>query len=92
MFNGTGIAKDEAGAAQWFKRAAEAGNPVAENRLARILMAGRGLPTDPVQAAKWHILAGQAGVADPALDDFVAGLSDDQRKAAAAAAKRGPQG
>ena len=65
---------------------------MAENRLARILMAGRGLTADPVQAAKWHILAGQAGIPDQTLDDFVAGLSADQRKAATAAALRGPQG
>jgi uncharacterized protein len=60
--------------------------------LARILMAGRGVAADPVQAARWHLLASDAGITDPVLDEFVAGLSEDQRKAAANAAARGPTG
>jgi TPR repeat protein len=82
VFNGTGVAADERAAAGWFRRAAEAGNPVAANRLARILMAGRGLPADPVEAARWHLFAASAGATDATLDDFVAGLSEDQRQAA----------
>src|SRR6266567_1100943 len=42
LFNGTGIAKDEAGAVAWFRKAARQGSPIAQNRLARILAAGRG--------------------------------------------------
>ncbi len=44
QFNGEGVNKDETAAAQLFLKAAHLGNPIAQNRLARILMAGRGMP------------------------------------------------
>ena len=50
----------------------------------------RGVPADPVAAAKWHYLAQCAGKEDEFLDDFVAGLPDEQRQAAVAAAQRWP--
>ena len=43
LFNGHGVAKDEAAAADWFTRAALADNPVAQLRLARLLADGRGV-------------------------------------------------
>ena len=46
QFNGDGVDKDEAAAAQLFLKAAHRGSPIAQNRLARILMAGRGMPAD----------------------------------------------
>jgi TPR repeat protein len=90
LFNGGGVAKDEAAAAGWFERAAEAGDPIAQNRLARILAIGAGVPADPVAAAKWHYLARSAGKEDEWLDTFVSGLSEDQRLAAASAAQFWP--
>ena len=87
VFNGKGVAKDEASAATWFRRAALAGNPVGQNRLARMLAAGRGIRTDAVEAAKWHLLARQAGVTDAWLDMFTQGLSQDTRDKAKAAAE-----
>ena len=82
--------KDEAAAARWFERAAQAGNPIAQNRLARILATGPACPPTGVAAAKWHYLARSAGKTDPWLDNFVDNLSEAQRKSAAAAAQRFP--
>jgi TPR repeat protein len=88
LFNGVGIGKDERAAGQWFQRAAEAGQVIAQNRLAHILVAGRGLPVDPVAAAKWYYLSRAAGLEDPKLEEFVAGLTDQQRARARAAAEQ----
>ncbi len=68
QFNGTGTTKNEAAAAQIFLKAAQRGSPIAQDRLARILMAGRGMPADPIGAIKWHIIAKAAGAGDPDLD------------------------
>jgi TPR repeat protein len=87
LFNGTGIAKDEAGAVGWFRRAAHQGSPIAQNRLARILAAGRGAPADPVEATKWHLIAKAAGESDPWLDSFVGNLKPAEREAGEKAAK-----
>ena len=53
--------KDESGAAAIFRKAATKGNAIAQNRLARILATGRGVPADPVEATKWHIIAKAGG-------------------------------
>ena len=70
QFNGEGVNKDEAAAAQLFLMAARRGSPIAQNRLARILMAGRGMPADATEAIKWHIIAKAGGASDPDLDVF----------------------
>ena len=70
LYNGTGIAKDEAAAAALLKKAARRGAPIAQNRLARIYATGRGLPADPVEAVKWHLVAKAAGASDPFIDEF----------------------
>ena len=44
LFNGVGVPKDETAAAKIFLKAAAQDNPVAQNRVARILAVGRGLP------------------------------------------------
>ena len=59
-----------------FRLAAEQGNPVAQNRLAAALRQWRGRrAADPVQAAKWHLLAREAASADFALDILLAKLT-----------------
>ena len=76
LFNGTGIAKDENAAAKLFLKAAYANNSVAQNRLARVLAAGRGgLQKDLVEAMKWHLLARAAGIQDEWLDAQLKSLS-----------------
>jgi len=81
-FNGRGLQRDEAIAAQWFRSSAEKGNVVAQNRLARLLSAGRGVERDDVAAVGWHILARKGGVGDARLDLLIETLSPDQRKRA----------
>jgi len=81
---------NETAAAQWFARAAEVGNPIAQNRLARLYATGRGVDADPLAAAKWHLLAKRAGKDDDYLDQFVANLTADQRQVALAASQRWP--
>jgi hypothetical protein len=88
QFNGEGTNKDEAAAARLFLKAAQLGSPVAQNRLARILMAGRGMPADPTGAVKWHVIAKAGGAGDPDLDIFVAKQPPPVREAADQAAKK----
>ena len=84
MFNGTGVAKDEARAASLFRRAALRGSPIAQNRLARILSLGRGAPANPAEAIKWHLIAKAGGNGDPYLDQFAAQQTPEIRAAAEA--------
>jgi TPR repeat protein len=88
QFNGEGTEKDESGAAETYVRAARRGSPIAQNRLARILRAGRGMPANPVEAIKWHIVAKAAGAGDPDLDAFAAKQPQQVRDAADKAAQR----
>ena len=73
-----GIAKDEAGAAKLFLKAAAKNNPIAQNRLAHLYATGRGVPKDPVKAAAWNRFAKTAGIDDAELDALTAGLSAEQ--------------
>jgi TPR repeat protein len=77
---------DQAGAAKLFLLAAEQGNPVGQNRLARLYANGVGVEADPVQAAKWHLLARSAGVSDFSLDIVLSKLTPEQRAKAEKAA------
>ena len=79
LFNGEGVQKDEAAAAKYFIKAALVGNPIAENRLARLYAAGRGVNKDLVEAARWHLLARAAGVKDSWLDDMLTTLTPAER-------------
>ncbi len=68
LFNGVGTDKDEAAAARLFLKAAAANNPIAQDRVARLLVAGRGIKQNVVEAMKWHVLARAAGEKDAWLD------------------------
>ena len=81
LFNGDGMEKDEAAAARYFLKAASTNNPVAQNRLARLLVVGRGTPRNMVEAMKWHLLARSAGLQDEWLDSQLANLSPRERVA-----------
>jgi len=67
----------------WMKRAAELGNVAAQNRLAKLYMAGLGTEGDSVLAASWYMLARRSGLNDPEMEDFLAGLTDEQLEQAA---------
>jgi uncharacterized protein len=79
QFNGEGVPKNEAAAAELFLKAARRGNPVAQDRLARVLMAGRGMASNRIEAIKWHLIAKAGGDSDPELDAFVAKQSPQDR-------------
>ena len=85
LFNGIGVEKDERAAAHFFLKAAVQNNPVAQNRVARLFAAGRGVRQDLVEAMKWHMLARAAGVSDLWLDGEMVKLNQTQRHAVEAA-------
>jgi hypothetical protein len=68
------VLPDEVAAAQDFLMRRGA-HPIARNRLARILMAGRGA-ADPAEAIKWHLMLAAGGAGDPELDIFASKKSD----------------
>jgi hypothetical protein len=48
-------------ALKWFERAADQGNPKAQDRIALMYYYGQGVPQDYAQAAHWYQLAAQGG-------------------------------
>lgn len=75
---GRGAAVDLDTAILFLNRAAYAGNPVAQNRIARLIATGVGLPFNDVEAAKWHLLAKAAGVQDPQLEDMMSTMKPEE--------------
>jgi uncharacterized protein len=74
----------------WMRRSAESGNLLAAVRLAKLYIFGLGVEPNPVTAASWYIRAKRSGLKDVELDDFMDGLTDDERAAALVEAnKRG---
>jgi TPR repeat protein len=59
---GAGTGKDPAEAMRWYQKAAEAGNVVAQCRLAGGYLFGIGVPPDSTQAAAWFRKAAAQGV------------------------------
>ena len=57
------------------------GNPVAQNRYARILSTGRGAPQNSVDACAWHTLARARSVSDPDLDRVCDTLAPKSKEA-----------
>jgi TPR repeat protein len=88
LVNGTAGERDYDAGFNWMKRAADGGNPVAQSKLAQLYIHAIGTKSDPIQAAKWFVLARRAGLNDPSLEDFYLGLTDGQQKAAIDAANK----
>ena len=65
---GGGIKKDEAKAAKWYRRAAEAENPVAQYNLAVLYVEGRGVTRDFHLAYMWFSISANLGVERAAED------------------------
>lgn len=82
-----GREKQEAGF-KWLKLAADNGNVAAQNRVAKLYMAGVGVEPDKIEAAAWYTLARRAGLADREMDDFLEGMTDEDRKKALERANR----
>lgn len=87
-FNGTGTEKNEEEAAKYFIRAASLNNPIAQNRLARLYVVGRGVKADLVEAMKWHVLARANGLPDEWLEEKLRTLSQGQKTAVEEAIQR----
>ena len=77
LFKGRGVAKNQKTAFSYFKSSALKGNPIAQNRLARLYAYGISTEPDPVEAAKWHLIARGAGITDMKMDIFLANLPKD---------------
>lgn len=87
LLKGMGLKVDEAKAVPLMKQAAEKGVPGAQNRMAYILRDGvAGVAKDPLEAAKWRLVAKRNGVEDKELDEMVAKLPKSQRHKAEVAA------
>ena len=88
LFNGSGTPKNETAGVALLRKAARQNSPIAQNRLARVLVSGQGVPIDKIEGLKWHIVAKTAGKGDPALDEALASLSPEDRAKAQEAARK----
>ena len=87
LFNGTGIAKDERTAGEYLMKAARKNSAPAQSRLAMMYATGRGIEANPVEAARWHLIARAGGDNDQFMDDFVRKMKPADRTAAEDKAK-----
>jgi TPR repeat protein len=62
--NGDGVAKDEAAAFKWYKKAAEQGNAEAHNLVGEMYRAGEGVDKNKEEALRWYHLSARQGNAD----------------------------
>ena len=60
--NGLGVAKDEAEAVKWYRKAAEQGNAYGQNNLGKMYANGLGVAKDEAEAVKWFRKAAEQGV------------------------------
>lgn len=81
----SGLKKDYAEAANWYRKSAEQGNPWAQASLGILYHSGKGVPHDDVQAEMWYIVAaGRVDANDrPTIvemrDSVAAHLTPEQR-------------
>ena len=61
FLTGRGVARDEKQAAYWYEKAANAGDPAAEEQIGYFYLVGIGVPRDPVRATHWYALAVAGG-------------------------------
>lgn len=63
-YNGDGVTKDDAKAAEWYEKAAGQGNAFAQYNLGMMYAKGEGVSRDPAKAAEWwHKAAAQGNEA-----------------------------
>ena len=87
LLKGYGLNADMPKAIDYLRAAASKGLPGAQNRLAYVYADGVRVDPDPIEAAKWRMLARDAQVEDPKLDAMVAKLSRGDREKAEKAAQ-----
>ncbi|MBU1213304.1 MAG: sel1 repeat family protein [Alphaproteobacteria bacterium] len=86
LLQGNGLKKDVHKALRYMHQAADSGIAGAQNRLAYIYAEGLGVAASPVEMAKWRFVAKAGGLSDPAMDEKVSALPQEQRRAAEKAA------
>ena len=59
--DGRGVARDDAEAVRWFRRAAEQGHNDGQNNLGRMYSNGRGVRRDRVEVVGWYRRAAEQG-------------------------------
>lgn len=79
LFRGQGLNVDVPNAVDYLKSAAEKGLSAAQNRLAYLYLDTERHDRDPVEAAKWRLLARDGGLEDKTLDRALAALSSQDR-------------
>jgi uncharacterized protein len=62
-FEGRGVSRDEKTAAYWYEKAANAGDPVAQNQIGYLYQVGIGVTRDPSRAVHWYQRAASGGYA-----------------------------
>lgn len=87
LLRGFGLNADVPKAVDYLRSAAEKGFPGAQNRLAHVLADNSRGQQNLVEAAKWRILARDAGLEDKVLDEMVAKLPEKDRLVAEQAAQ-----
>jgi len=60
-YNGDGVTKDDAKAAEWYQKAAEQGNAFAQYNLGVMYDKGEGVPKDAAKAVEWWQKAAALG-------------------------------
>lgn len=88
LVEGRGGGRDLKAGFGWMRRAAGSGNVAAQNRLAKLYMAGIGTDPNEIDAAAWYFLARRQGLKDPEMEDFLGGLTDEEQKKALERANR----
>ena len=88
LFNGEGVSRDQTAAARIFRKAALRGSPIAQDRLADIILAN-GLARRPIRSRRQsgHLISRANGETDLPLDDFVDKLDPENRAAGEKAAE-----
>ncbi|MBS0232941.1 MAG: SEL1-like repeat protein [Proteobacteria bacterium] len=79
LLQGFGLTKDEPKIPALLKAAAEKGIPGAQNRLAYVYLDGIKVKKDPIEAAKWRLIAKKNGFDDKSFDDIIAKMSKADR-------------
>jgi TPR repeat protein len=87
LLRGFGLNSDVPKAIDYLRGAAEKGIAGAQNRLAHAMADGLRGEKNPVEAAKWRLLAKDSGIKDDTLDALVGKLSKAERLAAEKAAQ-----
>jgi uncharacterized protein len=87
LLKGYGLNADMPRAIEYLKSAANKGLAGAQNRLAYVYAEGVRVDKDPIEAAKWRLIARDGKVADETLDAMLAKLSRGDREKAERAAQ-----